>query len=170
MWLYLLLLLFSCHRNKNVAPSVAKINFEGNGHSFSPTSDYVLRSVIEQQKNERFSFIDPSERLKSYQSETVRLDAWRLENWYATQGYIDARFIGWEMHYLPQRWWHPRPRVKITGYVEEGDPVQIRSVQWEGKSKNILQRELEKRLYFDVGQPLVLAFIESQIRIIILVS
>ena len=79
MWLYLLLLLFSCHRNKNVAPSVAKINFEGNGHSFSPTSDYVLRSVIEQQKNERFSFIDPSERLKSYQSETVRLDAWRLE-------------------------------------------------------------------------------------------
>ena len=154
-------IVFACHHNKNAAPSVAKVKFEGNGHSFSATSDYVLRSVIEQQKNDRFVFIDRQERLKLYQSDTLRLDAWRLENWYATQGYIDAKFVGWEMHYLPQRWWHSNPRLQITGHLEEGGPVHIRSVQWKGKSKNILQRELEKRLYFDVGQPLLLSAIES---------
>ena len=161
MWIYLLLCLFACRHNQNTAPSVAKIKFEGNSHSFSSSSDYVLRSVIEQEKNELFVFLNRQERVKFYQPETVRLDAWRLENWYATQGYIDAKFIGWEMHYLPQRWWHSNPRVQLTGYLEEGEPVYIRSVQWEGKSKNILQRELEKKLYFDVGQPLLLSAIEA---------
>lgn len=161
MWIYLFLLFFACHHNKNAPPSVAKITFEGNDHAFSATSDYVLRSVIEQQKNEWFSFLNPQEKLKLYQPETVRLDAWRLENWYATQGYIDAKFIGWEIHYLPQRIWHPNPRVQITGYLEEGEPVQIRSVQLERDSKNLMERTLRKKLYFDVGQPLLLSNIEA---------
>ena len=160
MLIQIISIFLGCMHNKNVTPSVAKIHFEGNGHSFSATSDYVLRSVIEQEKNGRFSIVNWKDRFKKYQPETLRLDGWRLENWYATQGYIDARFIGWETHYLPQRWWHSSPQIEITGYLEEGDPVEIRSVQWTGTSKNILQRELERQLYFEEGQPLILSNVE----------
>ena len=42
--------------------------------------------------------ISPKKRRTYLDKDTLELDAWRLETWYAHQGYFDAKVEGWDLH------------------------------------------------------------------------
>ncbi len=70
-------------------------------------------------------------------------DAWRLEVWYANQGYFDARFLGWEI--LPKG--NQRKALRrhlVRGHVDEGEPSKIRAITTQGIEK--LGRPLKSRI------------------------
>ena len=124
---------------------VRSIGFRGNGDGkegsrlslFSGTGDFSLRTAMEQHESPLFaSVIRPRQRLVMLNPETLELDAWRIETWYAHHGFFDARVMGWdvretrpERHFLG---WHRPASVRIVGQVREGDPAVIDSVSWEG--------------------------------------
>jgi outer membrane protein assembly factor BamA len=125
--------------------TVRKIRFRGNGDgregsSWSPlsgTSDFSLRAAMEQEQNPPFvNLVKPRQRRVQLDRDTLELDAWRIETWYAHHGYFDARLLGWdirrvrkERHFL---WWHRPETVRIVGQVKEGRPALVDRVTWEG--------------------------------------
>lgn len=75
-------------------------------------------------------------------------DAWRLEIFYANQGYFDARFLGWEI--VPRG----RPgarRYEVRGHVVEGEPSVFRKVETLGVDR--LPAPLRRRVARLVGGP-----------------
>ena len=115
--------------------AVRKISFEENKRYFRfyrGTADYNLRTAMEQTSSPvtaRFfpwierSYLDP---------ELLAGDAWRLEIWYAHNGFFDARFIGWEVETVRPANRRRGEVVKIVGHVDEGDESMIASVRFEG--------------------------------------
>ena len=105
--------------------AVKKITFEGN----TPTnqSAYSLRGAMEQGQNERFTWLAPRRRRVYLDADQLRLDAWRLETWYAHRGYFDARFLGWDVVVVrPRRGLLGRPpTVRIYGRLDEGAPSML---------------------------------------------
>lgn len=71
-------------------------------------------------------------------------DAYRIEIYYANQGYFDARFLGWELRYLsPER--KALQRVRAVGHVMEGVPSRLQeNVVLVGVEK--LGEPLQRRL------------------------
>lgn len=105
--------------------------FEGNGGFLSGTSDYHLRGAIEQQDSPWFSTFAPA-RAVALDRGALAQDAWRLETWYGHRGYLDARFMGWDLHQVrPARGQRPAVYV-VTGRVEEGEPSLVREVSYVG--------------------------------------
>lgn len=127
---------------------VREIAFEGNGSivggvlgTDSGITDYRLRSALQQRQNARFVWLAPRKRRAYLDEEQLRLDAWRLETWYAHRGYFDAKVLSWEVVVVQQRPGLFRsPAVKITGRIREGQPTSIQDEQgdpqegivWEG--------------------------------------
>lgn len=123
---------------------VRKIIFDGNSSAIQGTGDYSVRAAMEQQKNRRFTFLAPERRQVYLQPETLRLDGWRIETWYAHNGYFDARFLGWDVTVVragrttllgKKR----PPAVRIVGRIDEGEPTVLGGgvsstdpVVWEG--------------------------------------
>ncbi|MBO86447.1 MAG: hypothetical protein CL927_13915, partial [Deltaproteobacteria bacterium] len=124
------------------AVAVKSIHFAGNGAVGSGRSDFNLRSAMDQGANPRFWWIKPRQRRVFLDKETLELDAWRLETWYAHQGYFDATFRGWDVSRVSdgQRtvmfWRPPNPAaVRVRGQVEERSPSLVRSVKYKGMKK-----------------------------------
>ncbi|MEL6343853.1 MAG: BamA/TamA family outer membrane protein [Myxococcota bacterium] len=115
---------------------VKKIRFEGNtgvlsvddGIEYLGVTDYDLRSAMEQSQNERFAWLAPNRRRAYLDEDTLRLDAWRIENWYAHHGYFNARFMGWDVAIVRDRstLFGSPPKAVITGRVIEGEPTILR--------------------------------------------
>ena len=62
-------------------------------------------------------------------------DGWRLEVWYANHGYLDARFLGWEVGH-PTRPAGRRARpVDLVGHVQQGEPSRIALIDVAGIEK-----------------------------------
>ncbi len=141
--------------------TVSKVKFDGNGHPFSLTNDQNLRSAMVQKETAWLQTVRQKESVAPYDPLTLQLDAWRIENWYAQHGYINAKVLGWSIHTKPERFWHRHPRVMVTGHVKEGDQVHVRSIDWQRDSQVLLQRELDARLALSVGDPLNWALIEQ---------
>lgn len=154
------LMLASCMGKHPPQTTVAKIDFVGNGAPFSSTNSYNLRSAMTQKQNSLLSYLNPRVEKAVYDPTELQLDAWRLENWYAQRGYIDAKVVGWEVYELPQKWWQRDSRIHVTGHVEQGEQVHIRSIRWQRSSQNILQKELDKELLVSVGMPLYMVDIQ----------
>ena len=121
------------------AQAVKSIRFDGNGAVGSGHSDYNLRSAIDQKKNMRFWWLKPAERRVFLDRETIELDAWRLETWYAHNGYFDATFRGWDLTKVSDGkrfmffWKDPRPEsIRIRGLVEEREPSLVRELKFKG--------------------------------------
>jgi outer membrane protein assembly factor BamA len=75
-------------------------------------------------------------------------DAWRIEIFYANQGYFDARFLGWEI--VPRG----RPgarRHEVRGHVVEGEPSRFRGVETVGVDR--LPAPIRRRVARLVGAP-----------------
>ena len=79
------------------AVAVKSIHFDGNGSVGSGRSDFNLRSAMDQGQNANLWWVKPRQRRVFLDRETLELDAWRLETWYAHQGYFDATFRGWDV-------------------------------------------------------------------------
>jgi outer membrane protein assembly factor BamA len=141
---------------------VRAIGFEGNGKRFSPTSDYAVRSAMEQAASQRVLGLLPPGGQIELDLEVLRLDAWRIETWYAHHGYFDARVLGWDLRTVrPERAGRPgcerrrearrlqavggqkrgrlaatcgaRTRVvDVVGLVEEGPASLVEDIEWIG--------------------------------------
>ncbi len=134
-------LAFACRRRPPPPPpdavAVRAIEFDGNGAIGSGRSDYNLQSAIDQKANPRFTWLQPRRRRAYLDRETLELDAWRLETWYAHQGYFDATFRGWDLethHDAGRRFffWKPPKVVSIRGYLEEHEPSVVRKIDYVG--------------------------------------
>jgi outer membrane protein assembly factor BamA len=125
--------------------AVARVRFDGNADGkngsafevFSGTSDYSLRSAMEQGQSPRFSWlVKPRQRRVLLDRDTLELDAWRIETWYAHHGYFDARVLSWDVRTLrPARAWGPFQRpaiVEVRGDVQSGPPSTVASLEWVG--------------------------------------
>jgi len=152
MFFVLLSLLLGC--STKTSPTIARVRFEGNGHPFSLSNDQNLRSAMVQKEVSWLESLRSDNTLETFDPLTLQLDAWRIENWYAQHGYINARLVGWSVYSKPNRIWNRHKRVVITGVVEEGEQVHIRSIEWRKDSRALLQRELDKKLGMEVGAPL----------------
>lgn len=112
---------------------VRDISFEGNGSVIggfvgrnSGISSYTLQGAMVQGQNGRMVWLAPSRRRVYLNEEELRLDAWRLETWYAHHGYFDARFTGWDVTVIrDQRGLFRVPAVRITGRISEGRPTLV---------------------------------------------
>lgn len=112
---------------------VRKVTFEGNGSvaggflgSNSGISDYTLQGAMVQGHNGRMVWLAPARRRVYLDDEELRLDAWRLETWYAHHGYFNAYFLGWDVTVVQERRGLFRaPAVRITGRINEGEPTLV---------------------------------------------
>lgn len=121
-------------------PAVDAIKFRGNGLPFSGHSDFTLRSAIESEQSPLFAnVIRPKKRRTFLDKDTLELDAWRIEAWYANHGYFDAAVEGWEVRTTgsgaPILWWDPPARVKVIGDVDPGKPSAVRGVKLVGMER-----------------------------------
>ncbi len=132
-----------CGKKKRPRPpaargeTVRKIKFDGNGRFGSGRTDFAVRAAMEQGKNPPLTWlVTPRRRRVFLDRETLELDAWRIETWYAHQGFYDAAVQGWDVHHVAKGkkflFWDPPPRVKITGVVKEGKPTVLKSLDFEG--------------------------------------
>ncbi|NOY26674.1 MAG: hypothetical protein GXP62_12440, partial [Oligoflexia bacterium] len=127
----LLLLGGGCAHREMPGPIVSRVSFRGNGGALDGIGDYATRTAMVQQASGSFSWLAPSRRV-SLSQDTLVLDAWRLETWFAHRGYFDARFRAWDVITLgPARRWRG-PLVRIVGYVEPGEPSLVRSIELSG--------------------------------------
>lgn len=133
--------------------TIARVQFENNGHPFSLTNDQNLRASMTQKEVSLLQTWKNPDFIQYFDEDALQLDAWRIENWYAQHGYIDAKVLGWSVKERPQRLWSPHRRLVVTGHVEEGEQVIIRSVDWDRDSYNLLQRELNAQLGVQIGEP-----------------
>ena len=159
MFLVFVSLLLGC--TSKTSSTIARVRFQGNGHSFSLSNDQNLRSAMVQKEVSWLESLRSDNPIETFDPMTLQLDAWRIENWYAQHGYINARLVGWSVYSKPNRIWNRHNRVVITGVVEEGDQVHIRSIEWRKDSRALLQRELDKQLGVEVGAPLNWEMIEA---------
>ena len=75
--------------------------------------------------------------------ETLDEDAYRLEIWYANQGFFDARFLGWELVARGGPGKKAR-RFDVRGRISEGEPSRIRGILSVGADR--LGRPLRRRI------------------------
>ena len=129
---------------------VRDIRFDGNGGALAGTADYAVRSAMDQQESPGFWWVAPRARAVRLDEDVLRTDGWRVETWYAHNGYFDARFLGWDIVTLRQR--KNRPAiVRLVGHVSEGPETTVRSVSWEGME--VIGKPLLRQL--DGARPLV---------------
>ncbi len=118
--------------------AVRSVHFEGNdrhgnGGLLAPQSDRALRNAMKQPVSSWTAFLAPGT-VEPIWVDRALLDAdgQRLEVWYANHGYFDAHFLGWQLEGRPTR---PRRRVHpvdVVGYVDQGEPSRVVSVEIEG--------------------------------------
>ena len=125
------LLLVGCASRPQLRERVGHVRFEGNGSFRNGTGDFHVRQAMEQEKGVWSTPLFPGLAVP-IDRETLATDAWRIELWYAHNGYLDARFLGWDVRERrPAR--KRRPAVlDITGRVDQGEPSVVRGLRFEG--------------------------------------
>ncbi len=132
-------------------PIVLDVSIRGNGSAFSGTGDYLVESAMVQQDSPRFWRLSPRERATRLNTDELYRDAWRIETWYAHQGFFDARFLGWEVVSVRSREGRT-PVVSVIGHVDEGPATMITAVSWVLVDDQ--GRPLEQSFESVVGGPL----------------
>lgn len=114
---------------------VARVKFEGNGGPLSGHNNYQLRSQMEQGTSSFGALTWPL----MYFAEPVGLDrdalardAYRLEVWYAHNGWFDARFSGWTLRRLRRSGKVRAGVVEIIGTVDPGEASLFESFEITG--------------------------------------
>jgi outer membrane protein insertion porin family/translocation and assembly module TamA len=59
-------------------------------------------------------------------------EAYRLETWYAHNGWFDARFIGWQMRRVRDVGPNRAGIIDIHGYIDPGEPSLVRKLEVRG--------------------------------------
>lgn len=115
----------------DTSPIVRSVRFEGNGGMLSATSDFALRGALEQHTSPTGWWVAPRRRAVRLERDTLWLDGYRVETWYAHNGYFDAKFLGWEVVQKHARR-NRTPVVEIVGHVSEGPESLVGEVSWVG--------------------------------------
>ena len=157
----MLLFFLACLTKPPTNPYVRKIRIEGNGNLFEASSDFSLRNAMVQQQSDSFVWFDPQERGVELSQRELRLDAWRIESWYAKRGYLDARFSGWEIIELPKNPLWPMQMVDIVGHVEEGPETKVRSIRIKGLGERQLRTIAREALEMTIGDPIHSGYLED---------
>ena len=158
--------------------AVRKIRFDNNGSALQGTSDYSVRAAMEQGRSKRFTFIAPQQRRVFLDLDVLQVDGWRIETWYAHNGYFDAKFLGWNIEILDEGGGFLRPNrpptVRLTGRIEEGVPSMLGSIDgadgdaivWEGweslgKGARPLLSQLEASSELETGSRFSLSAVKT---------
>ncbi len=136
---------------------VKSISFRGNSGFLDDVPDSILREAMEQRQSESMWWMDPSERAVRLDRKMLSKDAWRIETWYANNGFFDARVRGWDVVTVRKGNLEKQrpPVVKVVGYITQRKPTTVRRIEWEGlgslkiepRSKQILAFYKELRKY-----------------------
>lgn len=162
-------------------PAVQAIRFEGDGGLFSDTSDVNLRTAMEQTQNPAFAWVRPRHRKVSLDQDKLEADAWRIETWLAHRGYLDARFLGWEVVGVGRGRWalglSSRPSVQVIGHLDVGPATLVRSLRFtwldasgaevpeEGSSSAFL-RLLQREIPVQEGERLELESVNATVALV----
>lgn len=113
---------------------VTSISFEGNAGLLGGIPDSVLRSTMEQGVSPRMWWLNPSEKAVMLDRNALEKDAWRIETWYANNGYFNVRVKGWDIRTVKDaRRARNKPKVvSIVGHVLELKQSSIQNVTWVG--------------------------------------
>lgn len=138
----LLLVLFvaGCTARRRVDGDVVRnIAFMGNGslvtRPLSGQTDYQLRSQLSAHPAPFGAFTVPlsfTVDLEPFKADQLRIDAYKLEVWYANHGWFDARVEGWEIRRVRRQRTHKAGVVDIAGVLDPGPRSRVRSFAIEG--------------------------------------
>ncbi len=152
-----------CAHGPELRERVGRISFEGNGSFWDGTSDFHVRQAMEQEKGVWSTPVFPGLAVP-LDRETLATDAWRIELWYAHNGYLDARFMGWDVRER-KRGRRGLPAVlDITGRVDQGEPSVVRELRYEGLDLGggtVHQRYLERNASVQAGEIFTLEAVDE---------
>lgn len=144
-------------RRQEIAPSVKSVSFEEDKRYFRwwrGTSDYNLRSAMEQQTSTTGAYVFGWVPRTPLDLDTLAADAWRVELWYAHHGFFDAEFDGWEVRTVrPPRRGH-QAVVRVIGHVTEGEESLVNEIRFEGlagPAGTAVLREIQAQSPLQVG-------------------
>jgi len=147
-------------------PIARRIRFVGNGGLFSGHNDLQLRNQMEQDNTSMWVtvwpflyWIDPEE----LRPEVLQRDAFRLEVWYAHNGYFDARLLGWELREIRRRTEEKAAVFDIWGHVWTGPPSLVRAYDVVGlpQAFSVLERTLHAEAPLEQGERFELDDVEN---------
>ena len=136
--LLMALLVLGCAAKQPPQGEVVKsIKFQGNGGFLGGVPDSSLRNAMEQSQSAGMWWMQPSERAVVLDRTSLSKDAWRIETWYANNGFFDASVKGWDVITVREgNSEKGKPKVvRVVGIVEEGKQATIRSIKWKGLKK-----------------------------------
>ena len=136
--LLMALLVLGCAAKQPPQGEVVKsIKFQGNGGFLGGVPDSSLRYAMEQSQSAGMWWMQPSERAVVLDRTSLSKDAWRIETWYANNGFFDASVKGWDVITVREgNSEKGKPKVvRVVGIVEEGKQATIRSIKWKGLKK-----------------------------------
>jgi len=114
---------------------VHSIKLDGNGGFNSGHDDYTLRQEMEQ-GDSRFGVMTWPLSLwvkpQVLDDEALWRDAYRLEVWYAHQGWFDAQVRGWQIQRIRARTERRAGVVDIRGFVDPGPVSTVRTLEVTG--------------------------------------
>lgn len=118
---------------------VQAVHFQGNGGFLSGHTDYQLRTQMAQ-GDTKFGlllwplmyFVEPQE----FDQRLLLKDAYRLEIWYAHNGWFDARITGWEIRRIRRRKSFRAGVLDVTGMVSLGPASFYRDFDIVGMNRN----------------------------------
>ena len=122
-------------RKKVTGDIVRSIHFDGNGRFFSGHNDYQLQGAMSQGDSSFGIATFPLNYIAkpvTLDRDVLQVDSFRLETWYAENGWFDARFLGWEVHQIRKQRPERAGMVRILGHVEPGIPSTIRNFTING--------------------------------------
>lgn len=120
--------------------AIRHVQFDGNGGPFSGQNDLQLRHQLETEDSPFGLLIWPALYLVDPSILNVDLlprDAYRLEVWYAHNGWFDAEVKGWELHMIRSKGKHRSGVIDIVGHVRPGPPSLVSEYEISGLSTNL---------------------------------
>lgn len=135
---------------------MARVRFDGNGGPLSGHNDYQLRSQMDQGASSFGAMIWPLMYFaegESLRREALDQDAYRLEVWYAHNGWFDARFHGWSIRQLRKPGKRRSGVVEVAGTVEAGEPSVFASFEIVGtdRTSKIFANTIRRTGYVQEG-------------------